>query len=119
MPTLSVYNKIDLTGEPPHIGYSEAGKPNRVYISAHTGQGIDELTLAVQQLVVGQLQAFDLTLPPNFGQLQHELHKLDVIKQIAYNEQCHALLQVQMGSQRLQQLLGEFGVVSFEILPRE
>lgn len=119
VPTLSVYNKIDLTGEPPHIGYSEAGKPNRVYISAHTGQGIDELTLAVQQLVVGQLQAFDLTLPPNFGQLQHELHKLDVIKQIAYNEQGHALVQVQMASQRLQQLLGEFGVDPFEILPPE
>lgn len=119
VPTLNVFNKIDLTGKPPHIGYSENNKPNRVYISAHTGSGIEELTLAVQQLLVGKLQPFELTLPPNFGQLQHELHKLDVINQIDYDEQGRAIINVTMSSDRLKQLFGELGIEPAEVLPEE
>lgn len=119
VPTLNVYNKIDLTGESAHIGYSEAGKPNRVFISAHTGDGIRELTLAVQQLLVGKLQRFDLTLPPNFGQLQHELHQLQVIDNIAYNDDGFALVTVTMSADKLKQLLGEFAIDPHEILATE
>lgn len=119
VPTLNVFNKIDLTGEPPHIGYGEANKPNRVYISAHTGVGIDELTLAVQQLLVGKLVRYELTLPPNFGQLQHELHQLDVIESTAYNEQGHTLLTVNIAPDRLKQLFGEYSIDPAEVLPAE
>lgn len=119
VPTLNVFNKIDLTGEPPHLGFSDTQKPNRVYLSAQTGDGIGELTLAVQQLLVGQLRVYQLTLPPNFGQLQHELHKLQVIDSIDYDEQGNALVNVKMAKVRLQQLLGEFGIDPFEILPKD
>lgn len=119
VPTLNVFNKIDLTGKSPHIGYGEAGKPNRVYVSAHSGAGLDELTLAVQQLVIGQLHTFHLTLPPNFGQLEHQLHQLDVIEQRSYDEQGNALITVQMSLVRLQQLLGEFGIDPHDILPAD
>lgn len=117
VPTLNVYNKIDLTGEPAHIGYAESGKPNRVYVSAHSGAGLTELTLAVQQLLVGQLSTYHFTLPPNFGQLQHELHQLDVIDHIDYDEHGHALVTAQMSPARLKQLFGEFGVAPSEVLP--
>lgn len=119
VPTLNVYNKIDLTGEPAHIGYSEAGKPNRVYLSAHTGQGIDELTLAVQQLLVGKLQQYTLNLPANFGQLLHELHNLDVVDSIDYQDNGNALVNVTMAHARLKQLLGEFSIDPYEILTAE
>lgn len=119
VPVLNVFNKIDLTGEPPHIGYSETAKPNRVYVSAHEHLGLDKLTLAVQQLLVGQCQQFELTLPNNFGQLQHKLHNLDVIQQIDYDEQGRSKLYVQMSIEKLKQLLGEFGVAPDEILNQE
>lgn len=116
VPTLNVYNKIDLTGEPPHIGYSEAGKPNRVFISAHTGAGIDELTVAVQQLLVGKLQTFELTLPPNFGQLQHALHQLQVIDSIAYTDEGQSIVTATMSADKLKQLLGEFAIEPQDIM---
>uniref|UniRef100_UPI0037364119 ribosome rescue GTPase HflX n=1 Tax=Faucicola boevrei TaxID=346665 RepID=UPI0037364119 len=49
VPVLNVFNKIDITDEPPHIGYGEDKQPNRVYLSAKAGLGMDKLTLAVQQ----------------------------------------------------------------------
>ncbi|MFW2177936.1 MULTISPECIES: ribosome rescue GTPase HflX [unclassified Moraxella] len=117
VPMLNVYNKIDLTGEPPHIGYSEVNKPNRVYVSAYQNLGMTELNLAVQQLLVGKQHNFDLTLPPNFGQLSHALHKLNVIRQMDYDEQGNSLITAQMTVAQLQQLLGEFCVDPNEILP--
>ena len=118
VPVLNVFNKIDLTGEPPHIGYSDKAKPNRVYVSAHEQLGIEQLTLAVQQLLVGQLQRFELTLPANFGQLQHELHKLEVIEDLSYDETGQTKLTAMMSVDKLKQLLGEFGIAPEEVLPQ-
>lgn len=119
VPILNVFNKIDITGEPPHIGYETENLPNRVYISAYSGAGLDNLALAVQQLLVGKLQTFYLTLPANFGQLQHELHKLSVIEQTDYDENGQTLLTVCMAKEKLQQLLGQFAIDPSEILTPE
>lgn len=117
VPVLNVFNKIDLTGEPAHIGYGEAGKPNRVYVSAQADIGLDKLTEAVQQLLVGQLTRFDLRLPPTFGQLQHALHELGVIDGIDYADNGDAYVTVTMAAARLQQLLGESAIDPFDVLP--
>lgn len=114
VPVLNVFNKIDITGEPPHIGYSEENKPSRVYVSAHTGTGMDELTLAVQQLLTGQMTQFQLTLPANMakvtGQLKHELHQLDVIDSLDYDENGATLITATLSPARLQQLFGQLDI---------
>lgn len=117
VPVLNVYNKIDLTGKPAHIGYAESDIPNRVYLSAHTGAGIAELTLAVQQLLSGKMQRFYLTLPIHAGQLHHELHQLNVIEQIDYDEQGQMLITVMMASSRLKQMLGQHHLSIHDVLP--
>lgn len=70
VPVLNVYNKIDLTDEPARIGYASEGQPNRVYVSSRENLGMEELSLAVQQLLTGTLTTFDLTLPYSAGQLK-------------------------------------------------
>jgi GTP-binding protein HflX len=37
VPQVAVYNKIDRTGEPPHVESGEDGRVDRVWVSAHSG----------------------------------------------------------------------------------
>ncbi len=121
VPMLNVFNKIDITGEPAHIGYSEAHKPSRVFVSAHTGAGMDELILAVQQLLTGKMTQFHLTLPADMAnvtaQLKHELHQLDVIDNLDYDDEGATLLMVTMSPTRLQQLFGQLNIDAHTVLP--
>ncbi|MFW1817710.1 GTPase HflX, partial [Acinetobacter guillouiae] len=41
VPILRVYNKIDQSGEEAKIIYAKPHQPERVYVSAHTQQGLD------------------------------------------------------------------------------
>lgn len=113
VPVLNVFNKIDITGEPPHIGYDKEDEPNRVYLSARTGKGIDKLTLAVEQLILGKLEQFVLTLSPSnnaHAKLQNELYQLSVIKHNDYDEHGNILLNIRLASGRLLQLLGQYHI---------
>ncbi len=47
IPQLMVYNKIDLTDEPSGVRRDEYGKISSVFLSAHTGAGIEDLRLAL------------------------------------------------------------------------
>lgn len=89
VPVLNVYNKIDLTDEPAHIGYASVGQPNRVYVSSRENLGMEELSLAVQQLLTGTLTTFDLTLPYHAGQLKNALYELGVIQEESYDDSGH------------------------------
>lgn len=113
VPVLNVFNKIDITGEPPHIGYDKEYEPNRVYLSARTGTGIDNLTFAVEQLLLGKMEQFVLTLSPSnkaHAKLQNELHQLSVIQTTSYDDNGNIVLNVRLASGRLLQLLGQYHI---------
>ncbi len=123
VPVLEVYNKIDKTAEPAHIGYASEGMPNRVYVSAKQKQGMEELTLAVQQLLTGKLHEFNLKLPYNAGfntgQFKNTLYELNVIKQQYYDDDGFEVLQVSLPVDTLKQLLGQAHIVADDILNQE
>lgn len=113
VPVLNVFNKIDITGEPPYIGYDKEDEPNRVYLSARTGKGIDKLTFAVEQLILGKLEQLVLTLSPSnntHAKLQNELHQLSVIHATDYDDNGNVLLTIRLASGRLLQLLGQYHI---------
>ncbi len=117
MPVLNVYNKIDLTDEPAHIGYAKEGQPNRVYVSSRQNLGMEELSLAVQQLLTGNLTTFDLTLPYNAGQFKNTLYELGVILEESYDDNGHERLTIRLPSDRLKQLLGQANLKPLDVLP--
>ena len=117
VPVLNVYNKIDLTGEPAHIGYANEGEPNRVYVSSRDNLGMEELSLAVQQLMIGTLTTFDLTLPYNAGHFKNTLYELGVILEESYDDTGHECLTVRLPSERLTQLLGQANILAKDVLP--
>ena len=50
IPQVLVFNKIDLRGLPPGIERDEYGKISRVWVSAHTGEGLDQLRAALAEM---------------------------------------------------------------------
>ncbi|MEN6669991.1 ribosome rescue GTPase HflX [Psychrobacter sp. B38] len=117
VPVLNVYNKIDLTDEPAHIGYASEGQPNRVYVSSRQNLGMEGLTLAVQQLLTGKLTTFDLTLPYSAGQFKNTLYELGVILEESYDDNGHECLTIRLPSERLRQLLGQANLNPLDVLP--
>jgi GTP-binding protein HflX len=119
VPVLNVYNKIDITGEPAQINYSGPGVPSRVYVSAKADLGMSMLHTAVQQLLTGKLNTFEITLPFNAGNLKNELYRLDVVEQESYDEQGHEVLTLRLPSDKLQQLLGQANIDPLSVLPKD
>ncbi|HHX82975.1 MAG TPA: GTPase HflX, partial [Pseudomonadaceae bacterium] len=65
IPSLLVYNKVDLLPDiQPGVERDENGRPCRVWVSAHTGAGIDELLAAIAELLGEDTIATSLTLGP-------------------------------------------------------
>lgn len=117
-PMLLVHNKIDKSGEPPAIYYQDQGVPHRVYVSARDNLGIDQLMIAVQELLSGELQNFTLTLPYHAGGLKNTLHDLGVINGSHYDDDGQEVLEIILSSAKLRQLLGQYGLTADEVLPQ-
>ncbi len=76
VPQLLVYNKIDLTGEPPRLTVDEPGRPVAVWISARNGAGLDLLGEAITRLRTEQWRAYELNRAFVDGSLRAAIHRL-------------------------------------------
>lgn len=76
VPILLVMNKIDLGDELPRIERNTEGEPSRVFVSAHTGAGMDLLVQALaERLGRARVQAV-VRLPLGEGRLRARLYSL-------------------------------------------
>ena len=105
VPVLRVYNKIDRTGDEAKIIYAKPHLPDRVYVSAHSGQGLELLRQAVQECLMGQIQSFEVVLKPSYGKLRTQLYALNVIQSENYDDEGNLHLDVRMAPQKLEQLI--------------
>ena len=70
IPRIEVYNKIDLLADGrPRIDYDKTGLPQRVWLSAASGDGIDELRQALTQWFRSDVVSGHLVLGPADGRL--------------------------------------------------
>jgi GTP-binding protein HflX len=75
-----VFNKIDLTGEPPRLERDANGRVTRVWLSALTGVGMELLRAAVSEHFRSRHRYYRLCLPPAAGRLHALLHeRFDVL----------------------------------------
>ncbi|NEU33458.1 GTPase HflX, partial [bacterium LRH843] len=116
IPILRVYNKIDQSGEQAKIIYAKPNVPERVYVSAHTGEGFDLLRQAVQECLMGQIQNFDVLLKPAYGKLRNQLYALNVIQSENYDDEGNLHLQVYIAPHKLEQLIKQAHLPINEIL---
>ena len=116
VPIIRVYNKIDQSQEEAKIIYAKPHLPDRVYVSAHSGKGLDLLKQAVHEALMGHLQSFELTLKPSYGKLRNQLYSLNVIQSEHYDDEGNLQLHVIMAPQKIEQLIKQAHLPIGEIL---
>ena len=70
LPQITVFNKIDLTGESPHLERDESGQVTRVFLSAVSGAGVELLLEALSEHSRRGRVTQCLRLPPAAGRLR-------------------------------------------------
>ena len=81
-PTVMAYNKMDLVDESP----IDATGNEAVYISAKTGQGMDELADRICEHIFGGMEAKTLLIPYDKGSITSYLCEKGQIEEMAYEE---------------------------------
>ena len=116
VPVLRVYNKIDISMEEAKIVYAAPHLPDRVYVSAHSKQGLNFLRQAVQECLMGQLQSFELVLKPEYGKLRTQLYALNVIQTEHYDDAGNLNFHIIIAPNKLEQLIKQAHLPIDEIL---
>ena len=96
IPQLQVFNKLDLLEQSPRIDRNSDGVPERVWLSAATGDGVDLLVQAVAELVGQDMVNEELDLAPDQGGLRAALYRLGAVETEDYGEDGVAHLSVRL-----------------------
>lgn len=75
IPQIVIFNKIDLSGEAPHAERDTQGRIARIWLSARTGQGVEQLREALSEHYRRSRQLLRLRLPPAAGRLRALLYE--------------------------------------------
>lgn len=98
VPCLRVYNKIDRRpGLAPRLMRDAQGHPTEVWVSAHTGAGMELLQTALSELLPKQVMDCQVILNPGQGKLRAALYRLGAIiaEQITETGQYQLQLHIQ------------------------
>ena len=79
LPQVAVFNKIDRSGEPPHVERDAGGRVDRLWLSAHTGEGVDLLLEALHSQLGADLHHCLITLPPHAGRARARLFEAGAV----------------------------------------
>lgn len=96
IPRLQVFNKIDLLEQVPRIERDAQGRPERVWLSAVTGEGCDLLLTAISELVGEDMVDEELNLTPDQGGLRAALYRLGAVRSENYDDKGHLHLHVRL-----------------------
>jgi GTP-binding protein HflX len=75
IPQLMIFNKIDLSGDPPGSAPGEADQPGRLWLSAHTGAGVEHLREALSAFFRRDRRVVRFRLPPEASRLRAILYE--------------------------------------------
>jgi len=82
LPQITIYNKTDLTGQPARVERDAAGRVYRIWLSAHSGDGVDYLREAISEYFRRHRSHRRLRLPPEAGRLRAMIYdRLEVLSE--------------------------------------
>lgn len=108
IPTLLIYNKVDLLdGKQAGVDRDKNGKPYRVWVSAVSGEGIDDLLQTISELLGEDFIEPKLTLTHQQGRLRASLYEKGVVKQESIDDLGHIQLSIRLPRQEFIRLMQE------------
>ncbi|MDA0426813.1 ribosome rescue GTPase HflX [Stutzerimonas frequens] len=111
LPMLEVYNKLDLLeGIEPQVQRDADGKPQRVWVSARDGLGLDLLRQAVAELLGDDLFVGTLRLPQRLGRLRAQFFELGAVQRETHDEEGGSLLEVRLPRVELNRVISREGL---------
>lgn len=108
IPRLMVCNKIDKTHLVPKIEYSDEKKPVKVWLSAHTGDGIELFSQAVARCLVDNLVERRLKLQPEESALRARLYQQSLVVSEATDQEGVCFLKVSGDARLIDSLLNQY-----------
>lgn len=118
IPTLKVYNKLDLLdGRAPRIDRDEDGVPQRVWLSAVSGDGVELLHQAIIELLGEEIVHQKITLEPLMaGKLRALFYGASVVQGESYNEEGNLELEVRLQRLDYEKILRQAGVSESDLV---
>ena len=108
VPQIEVYNKIDNYPEiVPRIELSENDHNTRIWLSSHTGEGVNFLQEEIDRHINQNRQPHYLNLPVTAGQLRAKLFDLGAVRHEDVNEMGGWTMEVELEDFKLQKLCEE------------
>jgi GTP-binding protein HflX len=105
IPQLKVYNKLDLIDVEPRIDRDDQGAPVAVWLSAHTGAGIELLFDAMSELLGKELVRGKLQLNPRQGSLRGKLFEQNGVESETYADDGGAIVDLCLPKADLMRIL--------------
>ncbi len=110
-PLLEVYNKVDLLeGVEPQIQQDAEGQPQRVWLSARDGRGLELLKQAIARLLGNELFCGTLGLSLQQARLRARLFAAGAVQGEQHDEQGRSLLDIRLPRIDLNRLLSREGL---------
>ncbi len=108
VPQIEVYNKIDKYAEQTaHIEHADNYPNTRIWLSSHTGKGIELLRENIEQQLCHNTKPLYLNLPVTAGQLRAKLFDLGAVRYDDANEKGGWTMEVELEEFRLHKLCEE------------
>ncbi|MFN2308791.1 MAG: ribosome rescue GTPase HflX [Gammaproteobacteria bacterium] len=110
VPQLLVYNKLDRTDASPRLERDAQGRPQRVWVSALTGAGLELLVEALGERLTGPVARGWLYLPAEAGKLRAELFRIGAVRQEHYDGYGGGWLELALSQAELERRCARQGV---------
>ena len=85
---LVVFNKVDKVEDPSTTAVLRMHFPQAVFISVHSGQGLDEFIDRISEFVNKNVGQAELCLSLDRADILARLHREGVVHNVAYEEDC-------------------------------
>ena len=111
VPMIEVYNKIDqLDGAQPRVDIDEEGRPRRVWVSAHTGDGLEALIDTVHRELHQKMLECSIIFGPERAALRSALYQRKCVLNEDIDELGNFKLSIQIDEQEWYALGRDLGV---------
>ena len=99
-----VFNKLDTLEDPSRRDRLSSDFPDSVWISAETGEGLDQLKYAIYERLDGSRVTLDLSVPQAEGKLLADLHRVGEVLSTQYQGN-DVVLTVKLSEENAQRLV--------------